>query len=96
MRVMATRHVVTQNGRIVRGDAGQPIEDPGPRLAAIDRALRILERRARLLGLDAAVKVDARSSDSIDRQIERLAAELADFANRPETGDAAEPGGAED
>ena len=74
--VMATRHVVCQNGRVVRGDDGEPIEDPGPRLAAIDRCLRIMERRARLLGLDAPAKADLRISDSLDNEIERLAAEL--------------------
>jgi hypothetical protein len=74
--IMASKHIVSQNGRVVRGDDGQPIEDPGPRLAAIDRALRIMERRARLIGLDAPVRVDARISDSLDAEIERLAAEL--------------------
>ena len=43
--IMASKHILRQNGRIVRGDDGQPLEDPGPRLAAIDRALRIMERR---------------------------------------------------
>ena len=47
-----------------------------PRLAAIDRCLKIMERRARLLGLDATAKADLRISDSLDSQIERLAAEL--------------------
>ena len=34
--------------------------------AAIDRVLKIQERRARLLGLDAIVKVDVTTSDGID------------------------------
>lgn len=34
-----------------------PIRDDGPRLAAIDRLLKIQERRARLLGLDKPTKV---------------------------------------
>ena len=74
--IMASKHIVSQNGRVVRDDRGEPIEDPGPRLAAIDRALRAMDRRAKLLGLDAPVKVDTRISDSLDSQIERLAAEL--------------------
>ena len=76
LTVMAGRHVMAQNGRIVRDDKGEPIEDPRPHLAAIDRALKVMERRARLLGLDAPTRVDARITDSLDAQIERLAAEL--------------------
>jgi hypothetical protein len=34
--------------------------------AAIDRVLKIQERRARLLGLDAVVKVDVTTSEGID------------------------------
>jgi hypothetical protein len=45
-------------------------------LNAIDRALRIMERRSKLLGLDAPVKQDVRITDSLDSEIERLAAEL--------------------
>ena len=45
-------------------------------LNAIDRALRIMERHSRLVGLDAAVKQDLRITDRLDAQIEQLAAEL--------------------
>lgn len=34
-----------------------PLEDDGPKLAAIDRLLKIQERRSRLLGLDKPTKV---------------------------------------
>ena len=37
--------------------ATAPIRDDGPRLAAIDRLLKIQERRSRLLGLDKPTKV---------------------------------------
>lgn len=60
--VMNRRHVIVQNGKIVRdwvdGEPGEPLEDSGPVLAAADRLLKISERRARLLGLDAPVKVE--------------------------------------
>ena len=42
----------------------------------IDRALRIMERRSKLLGLDAPMKQDLRVTDRLDAQIEQLAAEL--------------------
>jgi DNA-binding CsgD family transcriptional regulator len=50
--------------------------DDMTRLHAIDRALRVMERRAKLLGLDAPVKVDHRIMDSVDAKLEALAAEL--------------------
>lgn len=43
---------------------------------AIDRVLRIMERRARLLGLDAPTRTEAVTIDAIDREIARLSAEL--------------------
>ena len=52
-----------QDGKPVLDEEGNAIrvkmEDFGPRLAAVDRALRIMERRAKLLGLDAPTKVAA-------------------------------------
>lgn len=35
----------------------EPIEDDGPKLAAIDRLLKIQERRSKLLGLDKPTKI---------------------------------------
>lgn len=62
VEVMGRRHLVVQNGKVVRewhdGEPGEPLEDSGPVLAAIDRLLKIEERRAKLLGLDAPVKVE--------------------------------------
>ena len=49
--VMARSHPMVQNGRVVRDEEGRSVEDSGPRLAAVDRLLRIQERRARLLGV---------------------------------------------
>lgn len=57
--VLESDHVVVQHGKIVRDEQGQPVKDHGPVLAAIDRLVRISERRSRLLGLDSPVKVDA-------------------------------------
>lgn len=55
--------------------------------------LSICERRAKLLGLDAPVRVDAKITDALDAQIEELVAELAAVAqlearaSGPDTGD---------
>lgn len=64
-------------GRVVTDPAtGKPLDDYRPVLAAIDTLLRISERRAKLLGLDAPTKVQALSMDAVDAEIARLTAEL--------------------
>ncbi|MCF3101436.1 hypothetical protein IPZ58_07560 [Streptomyces roseoverticillatus] len=57
VQVLERRHVTVSQGRIVR-EGDQPLQDDGPVLQAIDRLLKIQERRARLLGLDAATKAN--------------------------------------
>lgn len=47
-------------------------------LGAIDRALKIGMRRARLLGLDAPLKFDGTLTDSLAAEVERLATAMAD------------------
>lgn len=51
------------------------VDNDDPR--ALDVLIRISDRRARLLGLDAPAKVDL-SMDAVDREIARLKAELAE------------------
>ena len=65
---------------LVRDADGRPLEDSMPRLAAIDRIVKVMERRVRLLGLDAPVKQDVRVTDVLDEQIRQLAAELGFMA----------------
>lgn len=43
---------------------------------AIETALKILDRRAKLLGLDSAIKLEVLTIDALDAQIQRLEAEL--------------------
>ena len=52
-------------------------------LPAIDRALRLMERRARLLGLDAPARADIKVSDEIDVEIEQLLAQLGPGPQSP-------------
>jgi hypothetical protein len=83
VKVLRGRHVVIQGGRVVVDRQGQPYTDHSPVLAAIAALLRIAERRARLLGLDAPSRVDAQvrgevySLSAIDTELARLQAELA-------------------
>lgn len=55
-------NVRDENGMLVMDQVtglpkAEPIKDDGPRLAAIDRLLKIQERRSKLLGLDKPTKV---------------------------------------
>jgi hypothetical protein len=76
---------ISQGGKVVRDDDGNLVHDDGPKLAAIDRLLRIEERRARLYGMDAPTKFSAtlspqeewdRRDAEIEQEIERLKAVL--------------------
>lgn len=83
--VLGRNHVVAQQGKIVRDDEGTPLLDDAPTLAAIDRLVKISERRAKLLGLDAAVKVDAQV-----HQVDPADIELAQMINEAKAKQAAE------
>lgn len=81
LEVLHRHHVTVSNGRVVmlldaEGDA-VPVEDDGPVLQAIDRLLKIQERRAKLLGLDSPARHEVVTLDHLDAQIAALTAELA-------------------
>jgi hypothetical protein len=56
--VLTADHVVTQHGRIVTDDDGQPVKDHEPVLKAIDRLLKVSVEYRKLFGIDAPVKAD--------------------------------------
>jgi hypothetical protein len=80
-RVLLTKHyVTTQGGRLVEHpETGLPLLDDGPVLQAIDRLLKIQDRRAKLLGLDSPQRVEVLTIDAIDRAIADLNGQLAAF-----------------
>lgn len=67
-------HVLVSHGRVIEG-----VVDEGAKLAALDRLLRIQERRAKYLGLDEATKtrIDYVPEEVVDGEIERLRAYIA-------------------
>ena len=67
-------HVMVSQGQVVQG-----VVDEAGKLAAIDRCLKIMDRRARYLGLDAPTRsrVEVVTEDVVDAEIRRLEAELA-------------------
>jgi hypothetical protein len=72
--IIHQQHVVVSGGKIVRDDqTGEPLIDRGPELAALAQWAKVSESRRRLLGLDAAVKLDVSFEDSpVDREIAKL------------------------
>jgi hypothetical protein len=91
--VLRREHIVVQHGKVVYLRR-KPMVDDAPVLQAVDRLVKIAERRARLRGLDAPVKVDV--SDERRAEIEKYAAELAAWVGDVDEGGAgAAPGGAE-
>lgn len=85
LAVLERQHLtITQSGKVVTMD-GAPIIDDAPVLAATDRLLRIMERRAKLEGMDAAERREVLTLDAIDAEIAALTAELGrDPASAPE------------
>ncbi len=77
-KVLKTEHYILHQGTIVKkGDA--ELLDDGPILQAIDRLLRIQERRSKFLGLDSVIKHEV-SLHEIDDEIRRLTAKLGSDA----------------
>lgn len=89
VRVLHAHHVTVSNGKVVTVN-GEPVPDDAPVLQAIDRLLKIMERRSKLLGLDAPAKVEVMSLDRIDQAIAELERELGER----EAGEAAPSPGA--
>lgn len=75
--VLKRPHLTVSHGRVIYDDAtGQPILDDSPTLSAIDRILKIQERKAKFLGLDAPQRHEVVTVDAVDAEIQRLTAEL--------------------
>lgn len=72
--VLRREHIVVQHGKVVYLRR-KPMIDDDPVLRATDRLLKIAERRAKLKGHDAPVKVDVRAE--VDDEIAAIAAALA-------------------
>lgn len=89
----STHYAHTQHGELVRGpegpngEPGEPLIDSMPVLHAIDRVIRLAERRSKLMGMDAPSRHEVVTLDYLDAQIRDAAEELA----RAEAGEASDP-----
>lgn len=82
IEIMETFHFVVSDGRIVfTGDKDDPnrtpLHDDGPRLAAIDRWLKVSQHRAKLMGVYAPTRSEVVTLESVDAEIRRLEREMA-------------------
>ena len=84
--VLEREHVTVSNGRVVTLE-GEPLPDDGPVLQAVDRLLRISERRAKLLGLDAPSRVP-RDAEQLGAEIGQL---LTALTQEPDHADDSAP-----
>jgi len=69
---------LVQQGRIIVDEEGLPVPDKRLLMEIVDRILKIKERRSRLLGLDAPTRAEILTVDSVDAEIAKLEAELAE------------------
>lgn len=74
--VLERAHPMVSGGKIVHDDDGQPLPDYGPRLAALDRALKVRESFRKLKGLDAKQSIDIALSRRLDLEGETVAGAL--------------------
>lgn len=82
--VMERDHIHVSQGRVVKGDDGEPVIDDGPKLAAAGMVKGLSESLRKLDGLDAAAKLDA--SVTVNPQD----IELAEIIRQAEAKNAAE------
>jgi hypothetical protein len=59
LEVINRPHPLVQGGKVVTDGDGNELLDDGPVLAGVDRLIKIAQRRAALLGLDAPTQVNA-------------------------------------
>lgn len=72
MEIKQRQHVVTSGGKIVTDDQGNPLRDAGPELACLRELRAVGESTRKMLGLDAAVKLELTQETAVDSSIRAL------------------------
>ena len=88
-RVLLAKHYVVSaaTGKVaVHPETGQPLLDDDPVIRTVLALVRVSERRARLLGLDAPVKHEVRQIDAIDARLLDLAEQMGPVGRRNTAG----------
>lgn len=73
-RMVDEEYYTVSHGRVVYFESGEPVMDIDPVLRVMDRILKVAERRAKLLGLDKPVRVEAtvHTMDSTDMELAEM------------------------
>lgn len=99
IKVLRTEHLTVSHGKVVtiKNEKGEerPLADDAPVLQSIDRLLKIQERRAKLLGLDAPTKVSVITDAALDEELAREQAAIAELERQAATEDDGPEGGEE-
>lgn len=66
-KVLLADHPVVQGGKVVQG-----VQDAGPVLKAIETVVKLIARRAKLLGLDEPEVIETRITAEITTQVEMI------------------------
>lgn len=75
-KMLRKGHIMVSHGKVIRNDLGQPMADMEYPLKVLDRIIRVKERRAKMLGLDASTKIEVVTIDVIDAEIAKLEREV--------------------
>lgn len=91
--LMSRTHYVVQQGKIVKDDEGQPLIDHGFQLQCHDRLLRVEERLAKMLGLDAPqrARIEVLTRDKWQEAMDEARAELDELDRQIAIEAASEP-----
>jgi hypothetical protein len=67
-------YITVSNGQVVYMETGDPVPDIDPIMKIVDRILKVSERRAKLLGLDKPVRVEATvtTMDTMDMELAEM------------------------
>jgi hypothetical protein len=76
-KTLQNKHVIINQGKVIRDDNGEPMDDDRFTLEVVDRILKIKERRAKLWGLDAPTRSEVLTINSIEDEISKLEKELS-------------------
>jgi len=72
-KVAESEHVAVNHGRVIYDPrTKEPMLDHAPLLQAIDRIVRLEERLAKLLGLDALDRLVEQQGDAMDAELRKL------------------------
>lgn len=75
-KLLDDQHVVISQGRIVRDENGDPVPDSRFILETVDRIDKIKDKRAKMMGLYAASKIEVVTLDLIESEITKLEQQL--------------------